>query len=710
MAREALARFADRFPQRPTIGGAPVVDALEFVRQYHLDDREPIRSLAASLTARPDARGLAQLNQLLRPFREFHRDHPHVTAPRNVLTGPIILGNQTADDRPIGLTTDDINLHGTIVGPSGSGKTNILLTIARWLLMLRILLAVIDVKEDFGWLLREPDVLLIDEHTRWNFLITPPFLTAAEHRNEIIDQILARFFGRELQRQLLEEGWERATRATPNFSLADLADAIAAGGGRETPSHAEARRSCVARLRRFTQHALFTTRADGIPWETLLNRTFVVRSTGFDDLARFQFDLLARYCFLHNRAARMRSLHRVLLIDESYELLSEAQDGIRSIETLPRLKQLAREFGIGVLTTSVTLRGISELAQASTHFTIALPPNNQEDAHTLIRTLGLTTEQADHFLHKLHRGEALLRIGSWPEVIHLQIPPNTERKHATPDDITDARARTNTLAPMRPMPFTAPRVNTAAAREGSEGNGQPTPAHNPAPSSSPPARVAPAVEQPRNTKTIALNKHATAILNDAAEHPYTLTTPCFTRCSLRLSEGERAKTTVANLGFLESHRVRTGAGRGKTGNALRLTPAGYAWLGKRPPKGTRGGDSVQHAFLIHELSRRIPRSTIETLSVDLVVAYNAATHEQLLNAIAHLSERPLALNTGDVVALEVECSRPELTGPRNAARNEGFALTIIATLGQTEALQQTIGAIDRVVILDVLRLLDALRS
>ena len=219
------------------------------------------------------------------------------------------------------------------------------------------------------------------------------------------------------------------------------------------------------------------------------------------------------------------------------------------------------------------------------------------------------------------------------------------------------------------------------------------------------------VEDTAQTKRrVALNKHAAAILKDIAEHPYTLTTPCFSRCGLRLSEGERAKTTVTSAGFLESHRVRTGAGRGKTGNALRLTPAGYAWLGKRPPKGTRGGDSVQHAFLVHELARRIPRSTIETLSVDLVVAYNTATHDQLLNAIAHPSERQIALNDGDVIALEVECSRPELTGPRNAARNEGFALTIIATLGQTEALQQTIGERGRVVIVDVLRLLDALRT
>lgn len=236
----------------------------------------------------------------------------------------------------------------------------------------------------------------------------------------------------------MDAGWQRVAAEKPSFSLHDLADAIAGGGGKETPSHAEARRSCVARLRRFAHYALFTTREDGIPWEILLNRTFIVRASGFDDLARLQFDLLSRYSYLNNRAARTTTLQRVLIIDESYEIVSEAQNGIRNIETLPRLKQLAREFGIGIITTTVTLRGVSNLAQASTHFHVALPPNNQEDAHTLIRVLGLTTDEANHFLHRMNHGEALLRIGSWPDVIHLHIPPNTERKHATTDEITTA--------------------------------------------------------------------------------------------------------------------------------------------------------------------------------------------------------------------------------------------------------------------------------
>ncbi|HEV7428789.1 MAG TPA: hypothetical protein VGQ46_20750 [Thermoanaerobaculia bacterium] len=691
-------------------------EVLAFVRQYHLADRDPfIRTLVASLTGRPDQRTRAQLENRLQPFREFHRDHPFVTAPPGVLTGPLLLGRQTADDRPIGLTTDDVNLHGTIVGPSGAGKSTILLTLARALLNEGALLGAIDVKEDFGWLLREPDVLLIDEHTRWNFLQTPAFLTAAEHRADVIDLLLARLYGGELQRQLLDAGWQRAAAQHACFSLADLADAIAEAGGKETPSHAEARRSCIARLRRFAHSALFTTRDDGIPWEILLNRTFVVRSTGFDDLARFQFDLLSRYCFLSNRAARTSGLHRVLVIDESYELLSEAQNGIRTIETLPRLKQLAREFGIALLTTTVTLRGISDLAQASTHFYVALPPNNHEDARALIRAIGLTNEQTDVFLHGLQRGEALLRIGSWPEIIHLQIPPNTERKHATPEDLTRARARTNQLArAAAPSPATSTTSFTAAAREGIASTAQPTPSHESAPSSSPPARVAPVVEHntdapnlSHNTERVPLPVHAEALLQDSAEYPLSLTTASYDRLGIHWMQGDRAKQLLLKLGLLEAYKVTTGSGRGKTGSALRLTPAGWTWLGKQPAKGMRGGGGVQHEFLVRQLARRIARSTIETLGADLVLPYNAADHAHFVAALETLSGKAVALNNGDLLALEVECSMPARTGPRNIARDAGFALTVIATLGRHK-LTASFG--DRVVIVDVLRLLDALRT
>jgi hypothetical protein len=124
----------------------------------------------------------------------------------------------------------------------------------------------------------------------------------------------------------------------------------------------------------------------------------------------------------------------------------------------------------------------------------------------------------------------------------------------------------------------------------------------------------------------------------------------------------------------------------------------------------RGGGSVQHEFLVRQLASRIAHSSIETLGADLVIPYNAEEHAHLITALETLGERAISLSNSDVIALEVECSRPEITAPRNIARNAGFALTIIAALGKTDELQQMIGENERVVIVDVLRLLDALRA
>jgi hypothetical protein len=693
-----------------------MAELLAFCQRYHLERHPSIRTrldIIHTHHASSVARALVELRDLVRPFREFHREHPHVVV-RDGLDGPIILGTQTADRRRIGLTTDDINLHGTIVGPSGSGKTTILLSIAAYLLALSILLHVIDVKEDFGWLLRRPDVLLVDEETRWNPLLPPSFLTPHEARNEVVDLLLARFYGAEHQRQLLHEAWDDAARRRPIFAIADIVESLRTlAAPREPASRAEARRGCIARLRRFEDHALFTTRDDGIPWDVLLNRTYVVRSRALDDVARLEYDLLARYAFLQDRYTKEHGLRRVLLIDESYALLTTQQDGIRAIEPLVSLKQLCREFGMGIINTTVTLDGLSTLARTSTHFHIVLPPNNQEEAAAVIRVLGLEPDAAEHFLHRMQLGDALLRIGSCPDVVHLHVSPTNERKHATHDEIRMARARTNRLAQTPRVVHLLPpsSLATAAAREGIASTGQPTPSQESAPSSSPPSRLAPVVEEIPSNRRVPLTKHAAAILEDVADHPLTLTTPCFQRCGLRLSEGDRAKTLLVNLGLLESHRVRTGAGRGKTGSALRVTqPAGWQWLARMPPKGTRGGDAVQHEFLVIQLSSLIPRSTIETLGADLVIPYNSEDHTQLHRALETLRATTIALNMGDLIALEVECSRPEITGPRNVARDTGFALTIIAALGEAVQLQRTIGETDRVLIVDVLRLLDALRT
>jgi hypothetical protein len=99
------------------------------------------------------------------------------------------------------------------------------------------------------------------------------------------------------------------------------------------------------------------------------------------------------------------------------------------------------------------------------------------------------------------------------------------------------------------------------------------------------------------------------------------------------------------------------------------------------------------------------------LGVDLVIPYNTEKHEQLKRALDTLSARTIALNTGDLVALEIETSAPSVTGPRNVAKDAEFALTVIATFQKDiPSVQRRIPRNDQVIVIDVLRLLDALRT
>jgi len=733
MARETLASRLDpqRFPtaQRVTPAGS-IKEALRAVEHYHLDAHDPgIGQLAQTLTT---ARHSAMRDNLasvllarVGPFLEYHRDHPFVIAADGMLNGSITLGTQATNQARIGLAIHDINLHGTIVGPSGSGKTTVLHHLANGLLQEGMHLGVIDIKEDFGWLLRRPDALLIDETTPWNFLTTPEFLTDAEHREEVIDLLLTRFYGGAAQRAILDEGWQRAASKHTDFSIEDWINSIEDDGSpKERFSRADARQGAIARLRRFAQHKLFTTRAGGIPWTTLLTSTFVVRARGFDDVARFHFDLLARYAFLRNRSRHQTGLQLVLLVDESYDLMAAEHDGIRAIETLPRLKQLGREFGIGVITTTVTLNGLSDLARASTHFHVALPPNNQEEARAVIRVLGLNDAEATYFLRRMQRGEALLRIGTWPEVIHLQISPNTEGKHATPEDITNARRRTSQRAtgPISSPTSSPPRPEriTAASREEVQPHG-PTPSHEPAPSSSPPARVAPAVGKAiapnegeptfslntrkvapnKGDSTLSLNPRERKILTYIAQRGILLVTELHAELHLHAMQESRTRKNLRALGLVEEHRIITRPGRGGTSTALMATRKAHDELHLTRAHLGKGGPA--HRYYLRELRDHLG-ATLEVHETDAVLSYNNERHACLQHALG------IPLNEGDTIAIEVEVTNPRVTSAAIAERNKHYTHTIIATLPQHLALaRRLIAHNERVLVVDVLRLLDALR-
>jgi hypothetical protein len=531
---------------------------------------------------------------------------------------------------------------------------------------------------------------------------------AHARRRTLIACFARAFFGGEHLKQVLTDALQQAFVQREQPALADVMAILQTMGAKgDTFSRRDAITGVILRLQRFAAlcPGMYHTRA-GLTLDDLFTHSLYLPITTATEANEFTVTFLIHDLLFHQRYAQRRGgLAYMIVLDEGLSTWNAHASNIDRQPLLSYVQSMVREYAIGMIVTSTSVQLLDPLLKANLGTQIVMKLTSAAESSEIARTFGLSPEEHEYLNTRLVRGECIIKLADdWRHPILATFPRTTTEKSISTSDWSAAIERTNRLAQRRAL----------AAREGIESNWQPTPSHDAAPSSSPPARIAPVVEKakvpPNASLRVALNKHATALMQDVADHPYTLTTPAFRRCNLRLSEGERAKTTVTNLGFLESHRVRTGAGRGKTGSALRLTPAGWQWLGRKPPKGTRGGDSVQHAFIVHQLAALIPRSTIETLSVDLVIPYNTADHAHLIDALRALSARTIALNNGDLLAIEVECSRPTITAPRNVTRNTGFALTILATLGKTKELQRTIVDTEHVLIVDVLRLLDALRE
>jgi hypothetical protein len=654
-------------------------------------------------------------------FQAFHDEYPFVVAPPAALCGEIPTGLvQLADEQPLSLHWDELMRHIGIFGMTGAAKTTIAQTLAANAAGAH--LHIIDGKRDAEhFLTRDPSMLTLTPATPLPLLDREHL--GGEHTRLLIRTLRRALYGGEGLEQVATEGLALTYERHPRPTLVDLQRVVL---GMERKGDTYTRRDRITGLAMRLARIIdafpgwsTTPAGEGLDLDLLRTRSWYFGFTVHTEIEDFLSTFLIEYLFARKRLLNDRTTRSLVLIDEAVRFFHDQT--ISGDAALVPTLGLLREFQIGCIITANNVRSLPETLKSNLYLQITLNLTDHAETAEISRTFGLTSAQQEFLNQKLTRGLAIARLADrWRKPILATFPPPTFDKHISAEEWTAAQQRTDSQA-RRPL----------AAREGDESTSWQPPAHAPTATASrdqPPRAATSIPASPVSSSAqhsapdiahntlrttprprIALNQHCTAMINDVANYPFTLTTPCFGRCELRLSEGDRALKRLLGLSFVETHRVRTGAGRGKTGNALRLTPAGWAWLGRTPMKGTRGGDSVQHAFCIHELARRLPHSTIETLGVDLVIAYNAEEHEHLNRALETLSDRTIALNTGDLIALEIETSAPRVTGPRNVAKDAGFALTVIATFAQDLPSVQHLGA-DRVVVIDVLRLMDALRT
>jgi hypothetical protein len=676
--------------------------------QLVLEHHDPIVQTLATIDPDHPAVGDSDAIQIardkIRTYLEFHREHPFRVMPPNATNGPLTIGVQRANGARIRRELHHAAQHIGIFGATGTGKSTLIDSLLPQHLDAGVHLIIFDRKDDTrSRAASDKRFLILHADVAFNIIQRPDGVTLAEHITTIVTCFARAFFGGEHLKQVLTEALQQAFAQHATPSLADVMAILRRMGAKnDTFARRDAITGVTLRLQRFAAlyPGMVHTRV-GLTLDDLFTHSLYLPISAPSEASEFVTTFLVHDLLFHQRHQQRRGgLEYLIVLDEGLSVWNANAANIDRQPLLSYVQSLVREYRIGMIVTSTSVQLLDPLLKANLGTQIVMNLTSAAESSEIARTFGLTPREHEYLNTRLTRGECIIKLGDdWRHPILARFPRSTTDKSVPESVWAAALDRTKQLAQHR---------QDLAAREEDASTAQPTPAQ--APSSSPPSRVAPVVEEFPSNRRVPLNAHATALLHDVADHPLSLTTPCFKRCGLRLSEGERAKSLLIKLGFVESFKVRTGAGRGRTGQAMRVSSTGWSHLSRKAPKSTKGGDSIFHEFCVQHLSRSIPRSSIETLGADLVIAYDTVTHEQFHRTLEILSERSIALNDRDVIALEVECSRPEITAPRNVVRDAGFALTIIATLEKIEELQRTIGENDRVLIVDVLRLLDALRT
>jgi Helicase HerA, central domain len=702
------------------IDPAAFQETAEFIRQYELyrSDAGIVSEFNSINLARPthlDEQVFHVLRERVAKYAAYHDTFPFLVPPKETLhRGPILIGHDYATLTPIGLSLLDATRHILIAGTTGSGKTTVATRIIETARAAGIKVWIVDPKDDYRHLaVRDSDFLIFHPDVPINLLEREAHLSSADVRNAFIMALTIGLWLGVVQAAVLADAFKRIESEQETFTVRDLKrvlDGTLTTKG--TYARREQARSVSIRLEQFIdQFPGPCTTPVGIPLSTLYEHSLYLPVTPDQGpIGQFLlFSILHRLYLYQLRRQHRGTLSHLVVIDEALVALGSSANTPDGRTPVSHLQNLARELGIGIVVLTTNLQLTDALTQSNAGTVVSLKTNGATETATAARTLGLTPDQARFHQTRLTPGLGVVRLNSWghPILAAFDPPPIGFSKTVDASEWSDAIHRTDSLAP---------RLATTA----NEYPLQFTPKALP-----PPATLTELPAETTNgtvpTRTIALNDAQEGLLRSAVQR-IAPTTAHYAALDLHPEEGTRAKKTLVALGLAVEERIVVRSGRGGTALALVLTPSGITRSGLTPPRGTRGGDSVQHRFLVSELAALVPKSTVEALvgtkSCDLVIAYNAAIHAALAEFLAANSQEAIPLNDSDVVAIEVEVSSPDRTIPSNIEKNceAGIPETIVAVLPKNLAVARR--TIDRlpdglrrtVALVDVLRLLDHLRG
>ncbi|MFI5298803.1 MAG: hypothetical protein ACHREM_11965 [Polyangiales bacterium] len=666
------------------------------------------RSINIVNPSRVDEQLFAVVQKRIKAIKEYERENPCRPAPTDAFPPGITIGYEKATGRAVTESPIEQAAHTIIVGQSGSGKTTATTHVVRQSLDRGVIAWIPDAKDDYRKLALDYGFLILD-------LSTIPFnpLQRLEHLSTL--QLITTFnltFSQALwsgqnQQAVITKALHAVYASIANPTLRDLQREVDA---QYSPKLSFAERDQLRGVSNRLQQLLdvfpgLATTGDTIPFEDLFTDSMSLPfGQEFGSAGQFLVSFLVHHLYLHQRAHQHRGrLSHLVLIDEGLQTMGAKPNSIDGMAALSHLQSVVREFGIGLLVTTTNLGLTDPLLKSNAGTIIALKTSSGTEHAEVTRTLGLTPDESRYYQHDLQLGEALARVPSSPRTILLTIPPPTEDKNVSPDAWAAAIARTRDHVIPTATTSTLPALPAPPQPEGS--------------TSAPVAH--PEMVMPED-RPIALNTNQEQLLRSVVAVIAPVTTH-YEVLGLHPEEGNAARKQLVLLGLVTEAPIVVRRGKGGRAIALVPTTAGIERSGTQPPKGTRGGDSVQHQYLVQELARLLTgakaEATVGTKSVDLLLTYHEAEHTRLRIAL-NTAAPTVSITEGQVIAFEVEISSPDKTIPSNASKNHdaGIPLTVIAVMPKALPIaKRTIARLDKplrttLALVNALLLLEYLRA
>lgn len=670
--------------------------ALDLIVEYGLDVHDKnIKPLLedAGLPGPHQAFAWDCLLAKLAPFREYHATYPfRVPLPESLGTSPSSWLRAYATDLWLPWRDRHATCHTNILGKSGSGKSTVLRHVTNAALVAGKVVKAWDLKSDMRDLALAHDFFIIGPTTVFLPLARVPYLTVPEQASITIDAFKGPFFLAENANQVLYPALLRLWEHQDRPSIKDLHDLVLASTKpHDTFNQRDTIRRIANRLQRvMTAYPNASTSTSGPSIADLNDQHVYVDGSIHLDATAFLILLFSEHLYTERRASGRREWTTVIVGDEANLFAGEHGQTVDGTSLYHRPYQLFRGFGINVTLGSSNRLDPSITTNAGT--IVVLPSPTDTDYYANLLRLNPTQTE---YLARMPMGECLVRLNDYPDVIHAKFDPITAENYVPPQAWKAAAERHN------PQQTEPPTLQATPA----------TPMPVLLPSNAP---------RPESTHrpVMALNKHEDALLSVVCDG-ITPSTPAYKRAGLSLADGDGAAKRLEQKGLIQRKRIVIHAGRGGHGIGLAATPSGYTRAGKERPVKTRGGDSVQHQYLVQELHRALPGSTVEgmvgTKPVDLLLPHNTERQSDQRLVTYLKSKTTVALNTGSLLALEVETSDPAKTAPNNVVKNHdaGIALTLVLVLPKEEASLKKVLATNTslpstFVVLNVLDLLTAL--